>query len=349
VRTLKKDSQGFLSKELSLWNRIVVKKLLVGALLATKFHKHLAEKVENCHSKYRRKECDQGHRWAAPGKAHNSCSVRLCPHCAHRKATKKAMTVQKFLIGRQGARYVVLSERNCKNLAQGIRSLYQAWTSLRRSVCWKEKVKGAIVVLEVTYNKKHRTWHPHLNVLFEGEYFPFELLKQAWVKATNGRGRQVYIKAADTGTAFELIKYTLKVAELKDSPMGKVYEILLADPAALDEFLSATYGCRLIRTYGTFRKMKVEDDDEEVDNDICPDCGSNCVIDKGPAPPMNQLSFDFDKGVFRLPDKIPWICGLREDVWVVRNPESVAIAVEARRFQTHYERSVSESFIERAA
>lgn len=332
----------------------MVKKLLVEALLATKFHKHLAEKVENCHSKYRRKECDQGHRWAAPGKAHNSCSVRLCPHCSHRKASMKAMTVQKFLIGREGARYVVLSERNSKNLAEGIRSLYQAWTSLRRSVCWKEKVKGAIVVLEVTYNKKHRTWHPHLNVLFEGEYFPFELLKQAWIKATNGRGRHVYIKAADTGTAFELIKYTLKVAELKDSPMGKVYEILLSDPAALDEFLSAVYGCRLIRTYGTFRKMQADlDDEEEVDDEECPDCGSKCVVDLGPAPPMNQLTFDFAKGVFRLPyktpEKVPWSVGLRNDVWLARDAVDVATAVEMRRRKTHYERSVSERFSARAA
>ena len=336
-------SQGFLSEEFALWNRYVMQTLLGTALLATGFHKHLAEKVLACHKKFRFKKCENNHRWAAPAKAHNSCSVRLCPHCSHRKVKKQGTRIQAFCVSRSGLRYLVLSERNSKNLAAGIKSLYEAWTSLRRSTRWKGKVDGCVAVLEVTYNKQKRTWHPHLNVLFEGKYFPQEELKQAWIKATNGRGRSVFIQTYREGTAFELIKYTLKVAELKDSPIGAVYQLLIDDPAALDEFLSAVYGCRLIRTYGTFRSMPVEEEEEE-EEETCPDCGSTCIVDLGPTPPYEQLFFDFEKGVHRLPDKPRWFVGPTYDEYVP-NPLSIAMAVEGRRRARSYEDAVRQRFV----
>ena len=72
---------------------------------------------------------------------------------------------------------------------------------------------GSIAVLEVTYNKRNRTWHPHLKVLIEGEYFPFAELNLAWKNATEGKGRTTHIQQANEGTVKELLKYTLKVAE----------------------------------------------------------------------------------------------------------------------------------------
>ena len=329
--------------------------LLVRALKATSYHKHLAEKVLGCHKQYRHRRCINGHEWASPSAlARDSCFVRLCPHCSHRKSQKQATKVQKFLVGRPMSRYVVLSERNSKNLAEGIRSLYQAWNSLRRSVCWKGKVKGSMAVLEVTYNKKKRTWHPHLNVLMEGEYFPFEELRQAWMKASKGRGRTSFIQAADGGTPFELIKYTLKVAELKDSPEGQVYELLIDDPEALDEFLSAVHGVRLIRTYGTFRSMAVEEEEDEAETETCPDCGTDCWTEIVGCS-VDQLSFDFEKKVFRVvrpPTQRAQALHLvrkAQPAMFSTNPESIAVAVEGRRRSRHYERSIADMFARRAA
>ena len=214
--------------------------------------------------------------------------MRLCPHCSRRRSLILAGRVEEFLVGREGLRYVVLSERNSVDLAAGTASLWASWGRLRRWVSWKRKVKGCIVALEVTRNLQEGTWHPHLNVLFEGEYFPQEELKQAWIKATEGRGSQVYIKAADVGTVRELIKYVTKVADL------------LGDPAALDEFLTAVKGARLVRTYGTFRGISVADE-ESPEADECPDCppGTHpCVVDLGYIPAW-QVSLDF-KGQLRV-------------------------------------------------
>lgn len=269
----------------------------------------------------------------------------------------QAKKVQKFCVGREGLRYCVLAEKNSKSLQAGIASLYAAWNSLRRSVRWKSKVRGAMVVLEVTYNKTKRTWHPHLNVLFEGEYFPFEELRQCWRKASKGRGQTAFIRAADEGTAFELIKYTLKIAELKDAPLGKTYELLVSDPLALDEFLSAVYGVRLVRTYGTFRSMNVEEEESEDASEVeevaevCPDCGSQSWKDIGPVCGHESLRFDFAKKVFR-PTKIP-TPAFGASAWPTfvfcTSPEAQAIAIQMRRSRGQYEKNIAVRFWKKAA
>jgi hypothetical protein len=118
----------------------------------------------------------------------------------------------------------------------------------------------------------------------EGEYFPFEELNQAWVEATENRGHTSYIRAADAGTARELIKYVTKLADL------------IGDAAALDEFLTAVFRKRLVRTYGTFYDLPVEDEDNP--HRECPDCKSRDLTRLGIVP-SHQISLDL-KGVFRV-------------------------------------------------
>lgn len=212
-----------------------------------------------------------------------------------------ARRLESFLVGRENLRYIVLAERNSKNLREGIDSLWCAWSSLRRSVHWKRRVKGCVVVLEVTYNRESQTWHPHLNIIFEGDYFPFELLNKLWRRATAGNGRTTHIQAIKGATdkaVRELMKYTLKVAERAESESGEASLRLIVDRgAALDEFLSAIYGLRLVRTYGTFFALNMQDEGDPVE--VCPDCGSTQVVDLGPVA-HHQLLFDFEKEVFRI-------------------------------------------------
>jgi len=339
-------TQEFLSRELRVLDRYEAQGVLVEVLEKTEHHRHLAEKVLLCHKKFRKRRCDQNHTWA---KAKNSCACRVCPHCSHHRAGVMGRRTQALVVGKTGLRYVVLAERNCRNLKAGIVSLYKAWNSLRRSVRWLDKVQGSIAVLEVTYNKKRRTWHPHLNVLIEGEYFPFAELNLAWKKATVGKGQTTHIQAANEGTIRELVKYTLKVVERSEA--GEL-QLIFDDPAALDEFLAAVYGVRLIRSYGTFRGLKVAD--EEQPEEECPDCGSKCIVDAGPAQ-FSQLSFDFEKEVFRVvrgPTKQECALHLVRHSPPPRfstNPESIARAIKARRERTLYERSVCALFSQEAA
>jgi hypothetical protein len=188
-------TQGFLSSECRLLDRYEIQGDLVETLGATRNHQKLVPRVAACHRSFRHWRCENNHDWA---EAENSCSVRVCPHCSRRRSLILAGRFQKAVTGREGLRYAVLAEENSDDLKAGIASLWLAWTNLRRSVRWKRKVKGCVVALEVTYNplcvcglrkrehchdgraancefqrvtKPDTPWHPHLNVLIEGEYF----------------------------------------------------------------------------------------------------------------------------------------------------------------------------------
>ena len=315
------------------------------ALEKTKHHQHLAVKCFNCHKRFRRKRCDRNHDWAIVDAKNKPCSSRLCPHCSHRRSKILAAQLKAMLLGKVGLRYVVLAERNSTNLQAGVKSLWKAWTSLRRSVCWKAKVKGCIVALEVTYNRRKRTWHPHLNVLMEGDYFPFAELNQAWVKASRGKGRTSRIQAAKPGKEHELMKYVLKVAT-RDKATSEMY-LIFDDPAAIDEFLSSIYGARLLRSYGTLRGLKEAQDEEKPEE--CPDCRSTCVVDMGGVS-YSQLEFDFVRKTFRVvrapteADKALHLVRNTDPYRLSTNPESIALAVEARKRMRSYERTVALEF-----
>jgi hypothetical protein len=197
----------------------------------------------------------------------------------------------KFLVGREQSslRYAVLAERNSKDVGEGIKSLWEAWNRLRRSVRWLRKVKGSVVALEVTYNRKKHTWHPHLNVLMEGEYFPFEELRQSWSEATKHRGRTSFIRAADAGTVEELIKYVTKVADL------------IGNPDALEALLLSAHKKRFVRTYGSFYRLSVADEGTlGAKPKCCPDCDSDEIVALGRVDRWaEQLLLDL-KGVFRV-------------------------------------------------
>jgi hypothetical protein len=142
--------------------------------------------------------------------------------------------------------------------------------------------------MEVTVNTEpgpwFGSWHPHLNILMEGDYFPVEELRQSWMDATEGRSETAFIKAADAGTVRELIKYVTKITDLVDNPK------------ALNEFLNAVYKKRLVRTYGTFFRLKLEDE-EMPRQQTCPDCMSTELVKLELIRPQ-RISMDH-KGVLR--------------------------------------------------
>jgi hypothetical protein len=281
--------QEFLGKEFRLLDRYELQELLVETLAKTKHHRRKAAACADCHRTFRHWRCRNNHDWA---EAENSCSVRVCPHCCCRRSRVLASRIDRFLLGREqtALRYVVLSERNSKDVAEGMALLWASWTRLRRSVRWKRKVKGCIVALEVTFNREEETWHPHLNVIFEGEYFPQEELRQLWIEATQHRGEIVWISAVNQGTTREMIKYVTKISDL------------VGNAPALDRLLTAVHKKRFVRTYGSFYGLSVADEENPVQGH-CPDCESTELVALGHVKPQ-QVSIDF-KGVLRVRGRDP--------------------------------------------
>lgn len=217
----------------------------------------IANRLSACHKDFDGWTCKHGHVWARPVR---SCQVRLCAFEMRAKAMRLIHRFEPFFEKLVSPKYLVLSERNCEfnDLDGGISRLWAAFTKLRHSKLWRQ-VRGAIAVLEVTYNRALKTWHPHLNVLFEGPYIVQSELVSAWQRATRGVGRSVWIEKADKETLPELFKYVTKVSDFMDVP------------DAVSIFLFATRGVRFVRTYGEFYAAELEGESEPV---VCPDCGT---------------------------------------------------------------------------
>ena len=313
--------QKFLGKEFALLDRYELQDALVETLQQSDKYRHRSPDLLGCHRMFRGRVCRNGHNWA---KAAKSCSLRICPHCCRQRATEVAQKLEPFLVSKpeHSLRYMVLTERNCVDLDEGRALIWAAFARLRRSVAWKKKVKGCVVTFEATYNphcvcglrkREHSAygrargcefrkaeqqtdpWHPHLNVLFEGEYFPHAQLCRMWEDATQGRAKVVHVSAVKNGfidleeggtskAARELVKYITKASDL------------VGDFIALEEFLDAVYNRRLLRTYGTFFGLKLETE-AQLHEEVCPDCGTNEFVMLGLVKPQ-QITMDF-KGVLR--------------------------------------------------
>jgi predicted nucleic-acid-binding Zn-ribbon protein len=259
------------------------------AKIGKPFFSRLAGMVEQCHQRFSAHRCSRGHQWAV---TRFSCKCRLCPFEMRARAMAAVHKFKSIIEGFEQPKYLVLTVKNCATgeLRSGIDDLFDAFKRLRHSALWVE-VRGALAVLEVTFNKESRTWHPHLNVVFDGPYIPQAELSAVWERSTGGCGRITWIQRADSRTVFELLKYILKLVDIVD------------DPEAVESFLTATRGKRFIRTYGSLYGLKVEEDVdrdcEEERGEVCPDCGTREVEELHISLRRDDTYFD-DLGIVRF-------------------------------------------------
>jgi len=219
--------------------------------------RHLAARLGACHTRFRRYRCSNGHSWAWPYRA---CNVRVCAFEARLRSARAAKRWGPVLGALDRPKHLVLAMPNVRRggLKDGIRRLWAAFGRLRRKPIWAE-VRGALVSLEVTFNDRARTWHPHLHAIIDAPYLPQERLLEAWREASGakpGESRTCWIGAADSGAIRELVKYATKTASL------------VRHPAALEEFLRATKRMRMLRSYGGLYRLRLA-----LEPAGCPDCG----------------------------------------------------------------------------
>ncbi len=253
--------------------------------------RHLAARVEVCHTRFRACRCENGHVWARPLRV---CHVRVCVFEARERSARAAKSWGPVLAGLDRPKHLVLAMPNSPmgRLADGIRRLWGAFGRLRRMPVWK-LVRGALVSLEVTFNEHARTWHPHLHAILDAPYLPWEELMAAWKQASGaqpGESRTCWIGAADSRAIRELVKYATKMASL------------VRHPDALEEFLRATKRMRMLRAYGSLYGLKRAVEETGV---RCPDCGAPAVESEERVRVLwlDQVLWD-TKGVWR-PQKPP--------------------------------------------
>lgn len=110
----------------------------------------------------------------------NFCHNRFCPMCAKRKSIKDMIALScmtQWVIEEKKRRFLFLTltvPNVCADaLDDKIREMNKAFHNFKKRNSFKNVVRGYVKKLELTYNEKSDTYHPHFHVLIavESRYF----------------------------------------------------------------------------------------------------------------------------------------------------------------------------------
>ena len=221
----------------------------------------------------------------------NFCKSRICNMCNWRRSLKLFGQVSQVIEAIRGkgikVRYLflTLTVKNCKSdkLTETINNLNAGFRLLVRNDKKNKPTKiacnllGYMKAIEVTYNTKDDTYHPHIHCILavrpsyfkSGNYMKHEDVQLLWQKCLNiDYAPQVNIKAIKAGNSTpkaiaELAKYPTKIATVLSVPTDKQEEVLYT-------LSSAIKGRRLITFGGLFKDIKAELNliDVEKDNNL---------------------------------------------------------------------------------
>ena len=230
------------------------------------------------------------------------CRDRFCPVCNWRLSMKRFANMYKIVCGLRAAypeaawQFVTLTTENCRpaDLKATIDEMGRAWNAIASTKKFKEKVMGWARSLEITYNKRDNTLHPHYHILTlwqEGE-MPDDYVIERWLRGVH---RRTSAKAQDarvigwlvdeneeddvlTESVLETYKYSVKDDEMAEMPLATFR-------AAVDGLA----GRRMVALGGKVKeyaaKCKLDDmettteeDDETIDT-TCFKCRSKNVAE----------------------------------------------------------------------
>ena len=99
------------------------------------------------------------------------CKSRICPTCAERRRARTFVRVKELISKLDVTRMLTLTIRATDDpLVDQIAKLNRSWTKLRTRKAFKKKFAGGVKVIEVTFNESTQRWHPHVHVIFDGQF-----------------------------------------------------------------------------------------------------------------------------------------------------------------------------------
>ena len=224
-------------------------------------------------------------------KSANFCRLRLCPMCQWRRSLKMFGQVQtitdKILERDKSTRFLfatfTVKNVDAENLETCINILNNKFlylVSQNKTFAPAKKLKqnllGYLKAVEVTYNTKDKTYHPHLHVIFAVKSTFFKnkqnyMTKKEWIELWQQAlgvdyKPQTDIRAIKSGTAkavAEVAKYPVKTAPILSLPDDEAVEVLKTLTLSLHKKGFVAYG-------GIFKTIKQELKltDVETDKDL---------------------------------------------------------------------------------
>jgi plasmid rolling circle replication initiator protein Rep len=209
----------------------------------------------------------------------NFCRLRLCPMCQRRKSLKTYSDFCKVLsvLKDYSFLHLVLTVPNCDG--SELRDILDYMNRCSSRFFRIKEISRAFVgvarVTEISYNNKKNNFHPHFHNLIavkksyfnSRNYLKYDRLRELWSCVWKNRKKnlsrlkddefsvsdlsdseklQIYITKADKGALPEIAKYAVKPLMLDCSRKERA--------AILQSLFEATYGKRLIQTYGVIRE-----------------------------------------------------------------------------------------------
>jgi hypothetical protein len=182
------------------------------------------------------------------------CKDRLCPLCSSIRGTQATHQLAGLIRKMDAPRFLTLTLAHSEQpLAAQVSRLYQCFKELRRNQCWKQHVHGGVYAFEVTRNQHKGSWHPHLHLVIDGDYFPHKMVKEAWLRVT---GDSSIVHIEKVYSAYQQARYLAQyVAAPADVEKWQAEDLV--------EYAEALHGRRLLHTFGTLHNRKCDSDEED--------------------------------------------------------------------------------------
>lgn len=175
----------------------------------------------------------------------NHCHDRWCQPCARGRAFHLRERIDQSVRWCGELKFITLTLRSTTEpLRDLLDHLYTSFARLRRTLLWKQKVRGGFGFLEVTRGKRGDRWHVHLHLLADASYVPQAALSAAWMTSSNGSWIVDIRDVSGPAGQSKAVQYVTKYAA-KGLDSSK-----LRDEAHLDEALLALKGRRLVLSFG---------------------------------------------------------------------------------------------------
>lgn len=204
----------------------------------------------------------------------NFCRLRLCPMCSWRKSLKlfaQVSAITDAILADKKARFIFLTltvknvggeelRSKIKEMNEAFKWITQKSKTSAVSKKLKDYILGYMKAVEVTYNHKTDTFHPHFHIILElkPSYFDSGYLTQ---KQWRDMWREVMhldydpqvdvknIKNATSKAVAEVAKYPVKLKGILELDPEKAVEPLIKLKKALQDLRMITFG-------GDFREYK---------------------------------------------------------------------------------------------
>ena len=139
--------------------------------LSTDYYTRKYERLEQCSTylEFRREKSTKKYKLFNT----NLCRVRLCPLCAYKRSLSvyhNTADIIKYIntkYSRSKYLFLTLTIKNVpgSELSNAIDNLTRGWQNMSKQKRITNVVLGTVRSIEITYNKRSNTYHPHLHVL----------------------------------------------------------------------------------------------------------------------------------------------------------------------------------------